>query len=100
MTPEIEALPFDQLRTLHREIGALIAERRHHELEQIKQRVALLGFTTLDLNPPKQKKGGAVPVRYRDPDDPSQTYSGKGKYPTWLAEKLEAGHTIEEFRAS
>jgi hypothetical protein len=25
MTPEIQALPFDQLRTLHREIGALIA---------------------------------------------------------------------------
>jgi DNA-binding protein H-NS len=100
MTPEIEALSFDQLRTLYREIGALIAERRHHELEQIRQRVALLGFTTVDLDPPKQKRGGAGTARYRDPDNPSHTYSGKGKYPTWLAEKLDAGHTIDEFRAS
>jgi DNA-binding protein H-NS len=98
MTPDIEALPFDQLRTLHREIGALIAQRRHHELEQIKQRIALLGFTTLDLNPPKQKKASGGTARYRDPDDPSQTYNGKGKYPAWLAEKLDAGHKIEEFK--
>jgi hypothetical protein len=34
MTPEIEALSFDELRTLHREIGALIAQRRHEALEQ------------------------------------------------------------------
>ena len=39
------ALPFDQLRTLHREIGALIAKRRHEALEELKQQVAVLGFT-------------------------------------------------------
>ena len=95
MTPEIEALPFDELRSLHREIGALIAERRTHELEEIKQRVAILGFTAIDLAPPKQKKGAA---KYRNPDDPSETYGGKGKKPQWLIDKLEAGHDIDEFR--
>jgi hypothetical protein len=33
---DYKALPFDDLRTLHREIGALIAQRRHETLEQLK----------------------------------------------------------------
>ena len=98
MTPEIESLPFDQLRTLHREIGALIAERRHHELEEIKQRVALLGFTPLDLAPPKTKRNGGV-SKYANPDDPSETYGGKGRKPQWLQANLDAGHQLDEFRA-
>ena len=97
MTPEIQNLPFDQLRTLHREVGALIAERRHHELEEIKQRVALLGFTALDLVPPKGKRGSGV-SKYANPEDPSETYGGKGRKPQWLQDKLDAGHQLEEFR--
>jgi len=97
MIPEIQQLPFEQLRTLHREIGALIAERKHQELEQIKERILLLGFTPMDLAPPKQKKGNGA--KYRDPDT-GDTYSGKGKYPVWLKDKLEAGHSLDDFRAN
>jgi hypothetical protein len=57
MTPEIEALTFDELRTLHREIGALIAQRRHEALEQLKTQMELLGFTPEDFAPPRKKRG-------------------------------------------
>ena len=39
MTPDIQGLSFDQLRTLHREIGALIAEKRSEALEQLKTQI-------------------------------------------------------------
>jgi DNA-binding protein H-NS len=97
MTPEIEALPFDQLRTLNREIAALIADRRHKELDDIRERVALLGFTPDDLAPPKAKRGTGS-AKYANPDDPTETYGGKGRKPAWLTEKIEAGHQLEEFR--
>jgi hypothetical protein len=35
MTPEIQALPFDELRALHRDIGALIAQRRASIVEAV-----------------------------------------------------------------
>ena len=57
MTPEIEELPFDQLRSLHREIGALIAQKRHEELEALKARIEVLGFTPDDFAPPRKKRG-------------------------------------------
>jgi DNA-binding protein H-NS len=101
MTPEIEALPFDQLRSLHREIGALIAQRRHEALEQLKQQIAVLGFSVDDLAPKKTKKGGAsAPVKFRDPGAPENVWSGRGKHPAWVRDKLEQGHTLEEFLIS
>jgi DNA-binding protein H-NS len=97
MTPEIESMQFDALRTLHREIGALIAERRHKELEEIRERVALLGFSAVDLAPPKAKKANGT-TKYQNPDDPSEIYGGKGRKPQWLLDKLDAGHQLDEFR--
>jgi hypothetical protein len=57
MNDEIRNLPFDQLRTLHSEIAALLAERRMEALTSLKQQAAILGFTPDDFAPPKQKRG-------------------------------------------
>ena len=56
MTPGILALPFDELRTLHREIGALIAENRSGTLEQLKAQMLALGFTSEDVAGKKQRR--------------------------------------------
>lgn len=56
MTPEIRDLPFDELRTLHREIGALIAEKRGEALEQLKAQMQALGFCADDLVGRKQSR--------------------------------------------
>ncbi len=93
---DYKSLPFDQLRALHREIGALIAQRRHEALDQIKEQIAVLGFTVDDLAP-RKKRGGVSAARYRDPANPDNLWSGRGKQPIWLREKLEQGHALGEF---
>ncbi len=90
-------LPFDQLRTLHREIGALIAKRRHEALEELKQKVAVLGFTSDDLVPKKKRAAAVAAVKYRDPEMPENVWSGRGKQPPWLRDKLERGRSLDEF---
>ena len=89
-------LALDDLRSLHREIGALIAQRRHEALEQVKQQIAVLGFNIDDLVP--RKAPGSV--KYHDPDVPENTWSGRGKRPNWLQEKLAEGRSLEEFAIS
>jgi DNA-binding protein H-NS len=96
MTPEIQALPFDELRTLHREIGALIAQRRHEALEQLKEQIAVLGFTPEDLAHPKTRRGKAG-AKYRDPEDAQNVWSGRGKPPRWMQDLLDQGRAKEEF---
>lgn len=95
---DYKALPFEELRTLHRAIGALIAQRRHEALEQLKQQIAVLGFSVDDLAPPtKRKTNAAAGVRYRDPESPEHVWSGRGKHPAWLRDKLEQGHALDDF---
>jgi hypothetical protein len=70
MTPEILELPFDQLRTLHREIGALIAQKRHEALDQLKAQIEVLGFTPEDFAPARKKRGRKARAQQEEDETP------------------------------
>ena len=40
---------------------------------------------------------GAVAPKYRNPDNPAETWAGRGLKPRWLAAALKAGHKLEDF---
>jgi DNA-binding protein H-NS len=46
------------------------------------------------------KKGGAQQgqARFRNPADASQTWTGRGRQPRWIAEGLEGGSSLDDFR--
>lgn len=48
----------------------------------------------------RKKKAGVrrpAKIKYRNPQDSSQTWTGRGKRPIWLREKLEQGAKLEDF---
>ena len=54
--------------------------------------------------PAKAKKAGrkpakkaAAPAKYRNPDDASQTWSGRGRQPAWYKSGIEAGKSPDDF---
>ena len=111
MSIDLKSLSKDQLIDLINK-----AEQRRLEVEkehQIKVRNEILmilkteGYTldqlfnrTSKLNPPAPSKSGktrrpATP-KYRNPNDPSQVWSGRGKYPKWFQEALASGQKPHE----
>ena len=92
---EYKTLPYDELKSLHKEIGAFIAEKKQEELEQLRIKMASLGFTPEDLAP--RKSNGKA--KYRNPET-GETYGGKGPKPAWLSTALESGRQLEEFRVA
>ena len=38
----------------------------------------------------------AVPVKYRDPEDPSNVWAGRGRTPNWFKKRLKEGYTKED----
>jgi DNA-binding protein H-NS len=40
----------------------------------------------------------AVAPKYRNPEQPSETWAGRGRKPRWLAAQLKSGKRIEDFR--
>lgn len=68
---------------------------------ELKNRLADLareaGYSVSELFGGKVKAGKAI--AYRHPNDPSLTWSGRGRRPTWLAKELDEGKRLEEMAA-
>lgn len=43
-----------------------------------------------------QKKRAKVPPKYKHPENPSLTWSGRGRHPTWFKEYVEAGGSSDD----
>lgn len=81
----------EEIMTLYHEIEAL-AKAGGYTLDEL---IATARNKTKGKR--KAKSNVAIVARYRNPEDHSQTWSGRGKPPTWLAEKLAQGATKESF---
>ena len=45
----------------------------------------------------KGRKLGAVAPKYRNPANPKETWTGRGKQPRWLAAETSKGRKLDEF---
>lgn len=45
----------------------------------------------------KARKLGKVPPKYRNPDNPEETWTGRGRQPRWLTAYTDQGRNREEF---
>lgn len=53
------------------------------------------GTAELKANP---RKGSKVAIKYRNPNDPSQTWTGRGVTPRWLKALVESGKNVADFQ--
>lgn len=45
----------------------------------------------------KSGKGGKVAVKYRNRDNPAETWTGRGRQPKWLAAAIKKGSKLTDF---
>ncbi|MCD9088314.1 H-NS histone family protein [Stenotrophomonas sp. SY1] len=104
-----------------RELNALIraAQQQHQALsrrespDKVRRKLITLarntGYTIEELFGPaiapsqpaakaaRRRKGPKVKPKYRDPENRYNTWTGRGKTPLWLANKIRFGHTVADF---
>jgi DNA-binding protein H-NS len=81
----------------------LTSEKRELEkrLAQLRRESEMHSASTEALGVPRERrKYPRVYPKYQNPDEPSETWSGRGKQPRWLVAALKTGHRIEEFMIS
>ena len=97
------------IRTLnHNQLNDLISKAQQRQNELRKEKVVKLrekihalikaeGYSFEDIFGGARKggrrgaTGGVVPPKYRNPTNPEQTWSGRGKQPNWFKDALKAG---------
>ena len=100
---DVNEMSLDELKALQTKVNRAIEtyeERRRKEARQaVDAKAREFGFTLNDLTGSAAKKaGGKRPPRYRHPDNPELTWSGRGRQPRWFKEAIEAGADPEDFR--
>ena len=87
-TPNLEKMPFAELLALRDEIDEVIDARKNEEKVALRQQLADMarekGFN-LDEVVGRSVKRSAVDVKYRDPDNPENTWTGRGRMPRWMS---------------
>ncbi|MGY2906906.1 H-NS histone family protein [Bradyrhizobium sp. URHC0002] len=96
-----KSMSTDELWALHEEIAStlaatLLAEKRvlENRLKQLKGSVE----AERESSPTGRRPYPTVLPKFRNPDQPSETWAGRGKTPRWLAAKLKSGKRIDDFR--
>jgi DNA-binding protein H-NS len=105
----IDAMSVDEMWQLHEEISRILSVRLTSEKRELEKRLARLrrekelpeaeagGILVNNIAVRERRKYPRVFPKYRNPNEPSETWSGRGKQPRWLMAALKDGHTIDEF---
>ena len=56
-----------------------------------------LGYSLDDIAADSARLRSKLPAKYRHPEDPTLTWTGKGRRPRWLHEALDTGMDLEAF---
>ena len=94
---ELERLSTDDLWSLHIEVTQLLQQRIQQEKLRLEERLKLLQ-TPLSRVASERRPYPPVLPKYFNPDQPSETWAGRGKRPRWLVAQLKSGNRVEDFR--
>ena len=89
----LEGMSTDDLWSLHVEVTELLQQRMQTEKERLEERLK-----QLDRPVSGHRAYPPVAPKYRNPDQPSETWAGRGKQPRWLVAQLQSGKRIDDFR--
>ena len=101
MTIALEKMSLDDLKTLRKDVDTAI--RTYQDREKKKALAALeakaqeLGFSLNELTGPGGKARKVHPAKFRHSDDPSKTWSGRGRQPGWVKDILASGGNLDDY---
>ena len=97
----LDKMSYADLLKLQERTDAAIAQKRVDEAAATKEALRAMaekaGFNLNELFGKRGGKRGPSSIRYRNPKDASQTWTGRGRKPNWLVDALKKGARIETF---
>lgn len=101
---DLEEMSLDELKSLQTRVNRAIEsyeERRRKEARAaLEAKAKEFGFSLNEITGAQKKTTGARPPKFRHPEDPTLTWSGRGRQPQWYKDALASGMTEEDLRIS
>jgi DNA-binding protein H-NS len=85
----------DQLWSLHEQVCAILSTKLSDEKRELERRLVLLNGRAED-KPKARRPYPKVHPKYRNPERPSETWSGRGRQPHWVDAQLRSGTKVDD----
>lgn len=101
MDIDLNTLSLKELKDLQAQVAKAITSfedrRKKEALVELEEKAKHLGFTLAELTGVSavRKRAPAV-AKYANPDDGTETWSGRGRKPRWFVAALSAGKKPED----
>ena len=102
----LEEMDLKELKKLRNDVDRAIEtfeQRKLNEARDVLEEEARKLGVSLDAImgvTKKSKKRSSSPAKYHHPEDPGQTWTGKGRKPKWFTEALQNGLSPEDMEIS
>ncbi|MEM6636637.1 MAG: H-NS histone family protein [Pseudomonadota bacterium] len=105
MKIDLDALSEKELNALKANVEAALAKSEKKKMDEAKKAAEKaakkFGFTLNDLvetsGAKKARAKKPSVAKYKNPSNPDQTWSGRGRQPGWIKEALAAGKALDQF---
>ena len=98
----LKSMSIDALVGLRGKIDAVLGSKVSDERRNLESELAKL--TRFESGGSRSKSAfghgarGKVAPKYRNPENPGETWAGRGLKPRWLAAALKSGKKLDDFR--
>jgi len=98
---DLEALSLGELKKMQKDVAKAIATFEDRQKAEVRAKVEAfardLGYSLAELVSTETKTAHApIAAKYRHPENPALTWSGRGRKPQWFVEALAAGKTATD----
>ena len=95
---DLEALSLSELKKMQKDVAKAISTYQDRQKAEARAKVEALarelGYSLAELVGTETKTARApVPPKYRHPENPALTWSGRGRRPQWFVDALTGGTT-------
>lgn len=101
--PDLDKLSYNDLQTLIRNAQQALVDKQAAAKNELKESFMAQarehGMSLEELFGKGRRGGGkgSVAIKYRDPKNPENTWTGRGRMPRWLQAAVDAGKKRESF---
>lgn len=94
----LKLLSLDELSEIHDVVVAKLGDAMLAEKARLEERLRRIGMAH-EVTRFERKRRQYPPVRpkYRNPKNPTETWSGRGRVPRWLKPQLRGGRKLADF---
>jgi len=92
----LKSMSIDKLTKLKEQLDTILRSKIADERHTLQTKLDKLSRLSASKGVKSDMRGPVAP-KYRNPQNPSETWAGRGLKPLWLAAALKAGKKLEHF---